>query len=107
MMSNPPGSTRPQFLAPYSANHMRVRRVRGLAKLQTCEDCGGQARDWAVIHGEDAADPMSYRPLCRKCHYAYDQETQLAGAVKRSNDPVWQAKRAALPRDSSGRYTYV
>lgn len=107
MSGNPCGGTRPQFLAPYSANHNRVRKVRGNARDQACAECAGQARDWAIIHGEDGADPENYRPLCRRCHYRYDQETQQAGVARRSASTAWQASRASIPRDSFGRYARV
>jgi hypothetical protein len=108
MSKRAPRARRPQFLAPYSGYHMRVRKARGAARLYPCDGgCGGQAMDWAIIHGEDAAKVESYRPLCRKCHYRYDAETQQQGPVKRSLNPSWQASRAAIPRDSAGRYTHV
>lgn len=101
-------TTRPQFLAPYSANHNRVRKVRGSASNHACAmGCGSPAKDWAQVHGEDGTDPASYQPLCRRCHYRYDQESHAAGFVKRSQDPAWQASRSAMRRDQHGRYASV
>src|SRR5215467_489126 len=54
--------------------HYRVYRSRGKAAAQVCEHCGGQARDWANIHGQPRGDPKSYMPLCRSCHTKYDRK---------------------------------
>jgi hypothetical protein len=47
--------------------------VRGPARKRRCEDCGGQARHWATIIGRAGDSPEDYRPLCYKCHRAYDK----------------------------------
>ena len=105
MSGNPTGGTRPQFLAPYSANHNRVRKMRGSASNFLCEGgCQGRARDWALVHGKDGTDPASYVPLCRRCHYRYDGETQQLGPATRSRNPAWRASRLTIPRDSLGRF---
>lgn len=57
----------------YSGCHRRVRKARGRAGDQACEQCGKPAKDWAYTHGADPANPLNYRPLCRICHFAYDQ----------------------------------
>lgn len=57
----------------YSAQHKRVVRARGSASFRQCStDCGGPARDWALIHDQDPEDPASYMPMCRGCHMRYD-----------------------------------
>jgi hypothetical protein len=28
---------------------------------------------WSLLHGDDPYDPLSYIPLCKQCHTAYDQ----------------------------------
>lgn len=97
---------REKFGPPYQANHMRLRSRRGKADAHLCDGCcGSRAKDWALIHEQDGADPMNYVPLCRPCHFAYDREGVMAGAAKRKADPVWQAKRKLLVRDELGRYT--
>jgi hypothetical protein len=68
----------------YMGAHNRTRRVRGRAAEKACVTCGGQAREWALIH--DAAgverdiqgrlfsrDPMDYQAMCKHCHQIYDK----------------------------------
>lgn len=91
---------------PYGANHMRVKYHRGKAAAQLCAGCCGRAgKDWALIHGRSGADPFDYLPMCRRCHYQYDKETQSQGPAKRSLNPSWQESRSRIPRDELGRWS--
>lgn len=78
----------------YTGAHARVKYVRGRAANYTCEDCAGVAETWAYDHadpneqvGDDghgsvmpySTDPNHYRPLCAKCHKAFDKVTPLGG----------------------------
>jgi hypothetical protein len=54
------------------AQHDRVRLARGWADEFYCYGCGGDARDWANVHGTDRLDIKQYVPLCRRCHIIYD-----------------------------------
>jgi len=56
----------------YLAAHKRLYRRRGKAREYPCAHCGGQAQQWATIHGRDGKDAGDYTPLCVKCHVAYD-----------------------------------
>lgn len=71
--------------ATYNALHHRWRNSVGPASNFACDDCGSRALDWAYDH----ADPDEvvgergltyslkfehYRPLCRKCHIAFDRQ---------------------------------
>lgn len=56
----------------YHVNHQMVRKERGPAWQQTCEDCGASADQWAQIHGSAGDSPDHYKPLCRRCHAIYD-----------------------------------
>jgi hypothetical protein len=52
----------------------RCAHVRGRASLHKCEHCGGQATDWAHIHGRSGEDIYDLMPLCHPCHMAYDMK---------------------------------
>lgn len=61
----------------YFANHARVKKERGPARLQDCAHCGATALDWATIHGRDSEKEelspwADFMPLCRRCHRSYD-----------------------------------
>lgn len=83
----------------YFGCHRRVRSVRGRAGDQTCP-CGNPAHDWAHIHETDPADPQNYRPMCRSCHFAYDEVTAKAKATLGPEgrslvaQRAWDTKRA-------------
>jgi hypothetical protein len=64
----------------YSNLHTKVRRARGRADQQVCCSCGGQARDWATIHGRDGEDPEDYQPMCHSCHFIYDGVSRMPGS---------------------------
>jgi hypothetical protein len=51
--------------------HARIGKERGKATEHICA-CGNQAKEWALIRGEDDQDVMSYTPLCYSCHKRYD-----------------------------------
>lgn len=65
--------------ATYNGLHQRVRRERGRAAERVCEHCGGQADEWATIHGKPGTDPHEdYLPLCKACHIDYDDKRILS-----------------------------
>ena len=64
--------------AKYLARHVRVRTARGKASGHDCE-CGLQAFEWAHVHDTDPFDVQNYRPMCVKCHRAYDKPMVLRG----------------------------
>jgi hypothetical protein len=100
-----PATDRSRYLAPYSANHNRVRKTRGPASAQLCEGgCQGRAYDWAYLHDTDPAEPASYVPLCRRCHNQYDKDAERAGMARRAHNPTWLAYKKRAPRDAKGRY---
>jgi hypothetical protein len=65
--------------AEYQANHKRVRMTRGQPWDFICvtRGCDKDGRDWAHIHDTDPTDPKNFRPMCRKCHKAYDRPEWL------------------------------
>ncbi len=71
----------------YRTKHDRVYRERGKASSYDCTLCARQAHHWSWIHGTDGMDPFEhFRPLCRKCHHAYDEiGKQVGPAVAKSN----------------------
>src|SRR5215467_10630314 len=69
----------------YWRRHRRVVRHRGRARNYACADCGGQAREWATIHGRDGESPDDYRPLCNRCHFWYDGKTLQRRGEQSSN----------------------
>lgn len=61
----------------YDYRHDLVENARGKAKTHRCEVCAAkgvdrQAREWSQIHDRSGDDPSDYRPLCKRCHTAYD-----------------------------------
>ena len=66
----------------YYGCHRRVRTERGRAADQACTECGRQARHWAHVHDTDPADPRNYRPMCQRCHWAYDRVVERAMETK-------------------------
>jgi hypothetical protein len=67
----------------YWGAHSRLRKKRGPANKQPCDDCGGQGYDWSYLGGDPdelASDigPYSlnfeyYVPHCRYCHRRRDR----------------------------------
>jgi hypothetical protein len=58
----------------YSALHRWVAWHRGSAGSHLCADCGGPASDWANVSGEYRRDLDDFIPLCRPCHWRFDNE---------------------------------
>lgn len=79
----------------YLANHKRVRRERGKAKLQDCVDCGKRALDWSYVHDSDPSDVNNYQARCRGCHIAYDGHGHIGN---NSNESINSGKRYANVR---------
>lgn len=85
----------------YSGRHYRVRKEQGNASAHFCVECGGRAREWAQIHGADGTDPQNdYRPMCARCHRAYDGNTAKAIAANtgRKLTPERREQRAEIMR---------
>jgi hypothetical protein len=67
----------------YAGAHFRVARVKGPARDCTCAMCLAPAAEWAYDHddpdelrddhGVFSLDPAHYMPLCKRCHYQFDQ----------------------------------
>lgn len=89
----------------YDAAHMRVKSVRGAARLHPCASgCGAMASAWAYTHdcprersdeildarsGDVRAmkfspDPERYKPLCHRCHTSTDRRLALGATELRS-----------------------
>lgn len=61
----------------YDYRHDLAEAARGKAKTHECEVCAAkgvdrQAREWSQLHDRSGDDPWDYRPLCKRCHTAYD-----------------------------------
>ena len=67
----------------YGRAHTRIVDQKGSASQHECQNCGGQAEDWAYLHGSPdeqrdergrpySADPEYYAPMCRSCHKTFD-----------------------------------
>lgn len=61
----------------YDYRHDLAEAARGKARTHKCEVCAEQgidkqAREWSQLHDRTGDDPWDYRPLCKKCHTAYD-----------------------------------
>ena len=76
----------------YFGRHRRVRMARGRAADQLCVGCGCQARDWAQIHGTTGENVADYRPMCKRCHFAYDD------VAKRSKAATTHESRSAAAK---------
>lgn len=72
----------------YCTAHDRVEQDRGLARQQTCVDCGRSAEHWSYNHDDPdqrlttkvwrwpvaySVKPEHYSPRCVKCHYHFDR----------------------------------
>jgi recombinational DNA repair protein (RecF pathway) len=69
----------------YDNRHHMVKYKRGRAREHSCADCGGQAQQWATIHGRDGRNPEDYRPLCIPCHWRYDGYPGRAPGERNAN----------------------
>lgn len=61
----------------YDYKHDLIVPVRGKAKDHKCAECANkgvdrQAREWSQLHDKTGDSPWDYRPLCKRCHQAYD-----------------------------------
>jgi hypothetical protein len=72
----------------YKLAHLRISRLRGPARRQTCA-CGAPAAHWAYDHSDPDAltsdagqkysmDPYRYVAMCVACHGAFDAEHRHA-----------------------------
>jgi len=81
-----------KYDAAYRRRHERVRSARGKASWHACVgSCGGQAKEWAQIHGKDGESPDDYQPMCWKCHQKYDNRwnAEERAKVSASMKLVW------------------
>lgn len=71
----------------YSAVHLRLRAVRGVAADHSCVDCGQPADDWSYSNSDPdeyvddqgrrySTDPEQYVPRCRPCHRQFDAQVR-------------------------------
>ena len=61
----------------YDYKHDLLIAARGNARDQKCAGCAEngvdrQALEWSQLHDRTGDDPWDYRPLCKRCHLAYD-----------------------------------
>jgi hypothetical protein len=73
----------PEGIPSYLTVHERLAVKRGLARRQTCVDCGAPAREWSLSHDAPAIytpggqryspDLAAYSPRCISCHRLYDK----------------------------------
>ncbi len=85
----------------YGARHFRVRKLRGSASEYPCELCSNHAKHWAQTHGTDGTDPHEhYRPMCVRCHVAYDGNQEKAAAANRGREytPEQRERRSEIKR---------
>ncbi len=82
----------------YSGRHARVRRGRGRAGDQICVECQAPAHHWAHTHGTTGADPEHYRPMCRDCHWIYDDVGQRVAKAAKASGAHAPAARAMWAR---------
>lgn len=94
----------------YRAQHSAVERTRGKAAAYRCDTCDSRAQDWAFIHSgtwNDRRCVWDYRPLCKRCHHAYDgigkkNSGAISASNKRRSGTNWKGGRNRNPR--TGRY---
>ena len=86
----------------YIAAHKRLYRRRGKAREYACAHCGGQAQQWATIHGRDGEDAADYMPLCVPCHSAYD-ETGFQPGHAMTPEMLEATRRPRGPRTAAAR----
>lgn len=68
---------------PYRNAHNAVCALRGPAAIHQCSWCWGDAEQWAYSNSDRneqtdgrrrwSTDPAHYRPMCRRCHRAFDR----------------------------------
>lgn len=73
----------------YRGLHNRVTRERGKApgcynRQLGLRDCTSTNYSWALLHGNDPLDPLSYISLCQSCHSRYDYKGGKAGVPRPS-----------------------
>ncbi|KES07057.1 hypothetical protein BU52_10695 [Streptomyces toyocaensis] len=95
----------------YSTVHHRKRASEGPASERECWRCGGQADDYAYLHGDPSplvqldgkdagmpysADPEQLAPLCRSCHRVWDEtKGRTAGpGISLAHVALWNASHA-------------
>jgi hypothetical protein len=95
----------------YENRHKDVYRTRGPASAHHCAECGEEAKNWSQVTGTDGTDPgQHYRPMCVKCHRAYDNWGQVMSEHKRrywqtippeerNQSPATRAKNAKATRE--------
>ncbi len=90
-------------MSSYNHRHWLLRRDRGSASQHTCFFCGGQARDWAQVHGTDGENPWTdYVSLCRACHIRYDGSGHHQPHTKQARQKMSESQRLAY---AEGRRT--
>lgn len=89
------------------AVHSRLYRLFGPARSFPCISCAGEALDWAYQYtagdqevvdsrGIRYSDNLSdYKPMCRKCHMAFDREHDPSIVARLSAGAKKGDKRAA------------
>lgn len=91
------GRVHPPEPVSYAQAHRRVRTERGPASAQVCGGCGDDAAEWSYSGfspdeqigwvGEPGAEilrawspvPSDYSPLCRECHWHFDEQGVIWG----------------------------
>ena len=96
----------------YLKRHRMVVRLRGKASEYYCIDCGGDAQEWAQIHGTDGESAKDYEPRCCSCHQKYDDHWDRKtrnkvglSASKRWQDPEYKnavSKMISIAKRASG-----
>jgi hypothetical protein len=88
----------------YFGLHRRVRKLRGAARNYQCADCGERAQHWSTVHGTDGTDPFNhYRPMCQRCHFAYDEVASKGDKARTPGDRTAAAKLAWSRRSPEQR----
>jgi hypothetical protein len=95
----------------YHGAHYLVQKRRGLARRQSCIDCGRPARQWSYDHTDPneltnssgrqySRDPDHYDPRCIACHRTFDRQHQVVIAASVQTD----IKHAVIERDRARKY---
>lgn len=103
------GRVHPPQPISYAAAHRRIRDERGRAADFICGECGERAAEWAYMGfspdeqlgmaGDPetlriwSPNPADYAPLCRECHWAFDE----LGIVWEGSSPASPLRRPAAP----------
>ena len=84
------------------AAHHTIRKLKGKASAYDCVQCGGQAMDWAYVHGPDtyglrefSLDLDDYVPMCKACHRKYDAPPEVFAELGRRGGAVSGPKNAS------------